>query len=400
MGKFLGIAAIFLSFLIASAYSLSITNPGILDTDPATYIIVVMLMLFLFILFSAKEELEFKPSAKNMLYGIVAFAIYLALLAYLRVSLSFSFLSYRIDAFLFPIFLVSLIMPVFGVRGVRKLLPVIIYSVFASPLLLMPLLNLNAAFANINAGLVYGFVKGIGVPVSKAGVMILSGTGSSIAISTTCVSIGTFLALLMFLLPLAYLYGGRLGRKALWLASGVVLILLLNLLRMLIVVLVWAYYGIGSATNTFHAFAGQLLFYLAIIVMVLISGKYGLGIGRLGKGFRKDLTGFYRTRRKGAYAVMALLLIFAVISLFFASGYGRQQYAPPDLFGNASRINTLMLNQRIISALRSSGDNVTPLGNTPVGYLFSLSNNKTGTNGSTYVVAESIIRFGYQLQPS
>ena len=179
-----------------------------------------MLMLFLFILFSAKEELEFKPSAKNTLCGIAIFAFYLMLLAYLRVSLSFSFLSYRIDAFLFPILLVSLIMPVFGVHGVRKLLPVIIYSVFACPLLLMPLLNLNAAFANINAGLVYGFVKGIGVPVSKASVMILSETGSGIAISTTCVSIGTFLALFMFLLPLAYLYAAE-EADALWGASGV-----------------------------------------------------------------------------------------------------------------------------------------------------------------------------------
>jgi exosortase/archaeosortase family protein len=227
----------------------------------------------------------------------------------------------------------------------------------------------------------------LGVPVSKAGVTILSGTGASIAISTTCVSIGTFIALFMFLLPLAYLYDGRLGRKALWLVSGIILILLLNVLRMMLVVLIWVHYGIGSAANTFHTFAGQLLFYLAIIIMVLVSERYGLELKRLGNGVAKDMAGFYRTKQRGIYAVVVLMLVLAVISLFFAFGYGRQFYAPPALFGNASQINKLMLNQRIISALRSSGDNVTGLGETPVGYLFSLSNNGTNINSSTYVVA-------------
>ncbi len=386
-GRFLGIIAIFLSFLIASAYSLSITNPSILDTDPATYIIVVMLMLFLFILFSAKEDLEFKFSWRNIFYGLIVFGVYVIALALLRVSLSFSFLSYRIDALLFPVLLVSLILPVFGTRGVGKLLPAIIYSVFASPLLLMPLLNLNSAFANLNAAFVYGFVKTLGIPVSKAGVKIFAGAGSSIAISTTCVSIGTFLALFMFLLPLAYLYGGRLGRKALWLASGVLLILLLNVLRMLAVVLIWVYYGIGSAANTFHLFAGQFLFYLAIIVMLLISGKYALGLERLGKDTRKDLAKFYMTKRNGIYATVALLLALALVSLFLAAGYGKQLYAPPALFGNESQLNNLMLNERVLSALRGSGDNVTELGDTPVGYLFSLSNNAANGNRSVFVVA-------------
>ncbi|HIH50183.1 MAG: exosortase/archaeosortase family protein [Candidatus Micrarchaeaceae archaeon] len=386
-GKFLGIIAIFLSFLIASAYSLSITNPSILDTDPATYVIVVMLMLFLFILFSAKEDLEFKFSWRNIIYGLAVFGIYVVLLASLRVALSFSFLSYRIDALLFPVLLISLILPVFGARGVRKLLPVVVYSIFASPLLLMPLLGLNNAFANLNATFVYGFVKVLGVPVSKAGVRIFAGAGSSIAISTTCVSIGTFIALFMFLLPLAYLYDGRLGRKALWLVSGVALILLFNILRMLTVVLIWVYYGIGSAANTFHVFAGQFLFYLAIILMLLVSGKYAFGLDRLGKDTRKDLARFYMTKRNGIYTTVALLMVLALVSLFLASGYGRQLYAPPALFGNESQLNNLMLNERVISSLHSSGDNVTELGDTPVGYIFALSNNAVNVNSSVYVVA-------------
>jgi exosortase/archaeosortase family protein len=225
------------------------------------------------------------------------------------------------------------------------------------------------------------------VPVSKAGVKLFAGAGSSIAISTTCVSIGTFLALFMFLLPLAYLYDGRLGKKALWLVSGVVLILLLNILRMLTVVLIWVYYGIGSAANTFHLFAGQFLFYLAIIVMLLVSGRYALGLERLGKDTRKDLARFYMTKRKGIYATVALLLALALVSLFLAAGYGRQLYASPALFGNASQLNNLMLNERVLSALHSSGDNVTEIGGTPVGYLFSLSNNPSKINSSVFVVA-------------
>lgn len=334
--------------------------------------------------------MEFKFESRNVLYGLAIFIFYALALSYLRVSLSSAFLSYRIDALLFPVLLVSLILPVFGTKGVRRLLPVIVYALFASPLIFMPLLNLNASFANLNASLAYGFVKMLGVPVSSAGVTIFAGSGASIAISTTCVSIGTFLALLMFLLPLAYLYEGEIGRKVLWLVSGIALILLLNMLRMLAVVLIWVYYGIGSAANTFHAFAGQLLFYLVIIVMLLVAGKYGLGLEKEARGAAKDMAEFYKAKEPHIYAAVAVILLFAVASLFLNSGYGNGLYAPPALFGNASQINRVMLNQRIISSLRSSGENVTELGTAPIGYIFAVSNNVTDVNDSTYVVANVV----------
>jgi hypothetical protein len=46
-----------------------------------------------------------------------------------------------------------------------------------------------------------------------------------------------------------------------------------------------------------------------------------------------------------------------------------------------------MLEQHILSSLRNSGENVTGLGWTPIGYIFSLSNSTTNINSSTYVVA-------------
>lgn len=384
--KFLGIIVIFVSFLIASISSLYITNPSVLDTDPTTYIIVVMLMLFVFIAFSAKEELEFKYSRRNVAYGIIAFLAYLVVLSYARVSLSYAFMSYRIDALLFPLVLVSFIVLVFGTEGLVKLAPVVIYSVFASPLILLPLLNLNASFAGINANLVYGFLRLLGVSASQAGSVILSSTGSSLTISTTCVSIGTFVAFVMFMIPLAYLYDGKLHRKAYWMVSGVVLILLLNLLRMMLIASVWAYYGTGSALSLFHTFAGQILFYLVIIVMMLIVGKYGLGLGKTKKGAAPDLKSIHKVKDRRVYAIAALSLVIAALVFFFSYGY-ITSLRPPVMLFNSGQPSQIRVDQQISLSVYNSGAAVMALGSIPEGQIFSLKNNNSNANGSVYILA-------------
>ena len=385
--KILGIVIVFIAFLIVAFNSLSITNPNILDTDASTYIIVVMLMTFVFICFAAKTDINFEYKTKNVLYSALVFLIYLVLLSFLRVSLSFAFISYRIDALLFPLPLLSFIILIFGTSGAKKLLPLVIYAAFASPLLLLPALNLNGAFANANAGMVYDLLKAVGAPVSKIGLMITAISGSSITISTTCVSIGTFIALIMFLIPVAYLYDGEKILKVYWVISAFLLMLLLNVLRMIFIALVWAFFGLNSAVNTFHAFAGQFIFYGVIIIMVLIASKFGMSI----KSIQTDASKVKKQKpsKKSASVNLKLVvpavfaLIFAVIGFAINWGYGSSVYAPALLFGG--NVSQTASSQIILTSLGNAHNNMVVLASTPIGQLFALTN-ETNFNDSVFVV--------------
>ncbi len=388
--KLLGIAIVLIAFLISAINSISITSFSILDTDPGTYIIVVMLMIFLFCCFYLKEDIKLEYKRKNVIYSILIFAVYAIALSYLRVSLSSAFISYRIDALLFPLLLLSFITLVFGTSGARKFYLLIIYAAFASPLILTPILNLNGAFAKLNSSLVYNFAKFIGAPIYKIGLVIASNLGSSITISTTCVSIGTFVAFLLFLVPLAYLYDGRSGSKFYWLFSGVVLVLVLNFFRMLLIALIWVFYGISGAINIFHIFAGQFIFYISIIIMVLLAGRYGLSIKRYNSR-RSARVAARRSNPKyrGIFLIAIVALLFVLIAFFLNSGYSGALNAPETLFGKQNLNSTAFVTERILSNIKTANSTVLILGANSRSYLFSIKNSSQGISNSVLIAANA-----------
>ncbi len=393
--KLIGIAVIFAAFLIAAFNSMSITSLSILDTDPGTYVIVVMLMLFAFIIFSAKSDVEFEINWKNVIYSIFVFAIYVVAFSFLRVSLSSAFLSYRIDALLFPLLLLCIVLLVFGGNGVRKLYPLVVYAAFASPLILMPLLSLNNAFAHVNTILIYWIIKGIGIQVSRAGLILTSAIGSNITISSTCVSLGTFVAFVLFLIPVAYLYYGKVRSRLYWVLSGIALILVLNFLRMLLIALVWLHYGLGGAISTFHIFAGQLIFYICIIIMVLLAGSYGLRVREKGDATPKRAKKSERAAKavKPDYgkmlAIAAVALAIAVFAFVLNSNLKYALYAPATLFSSSVKgpAQGNALNSMILLSVEGSGNSIMVLNISNATDLFLLGNITANLNNSIYVMA-------------
>ncbi len=90
-------------------------------------------------------------------------------------------------------------------------------------------------------------------------------------------------------------------------ASGLVLLFVLNLLRMTLIAGLWIVSGPTAALSTIHLFAGILLFYLAIIVMMLVAGKFGLGL--------KPATKKKPARVQYSTLGIALAFAFAVVYL-------------------------------------------------------------------------------------
>lgn len=385
--KIAGISLLMLSFGLASIPQLLATNPSILDTDPGTYVIVVLMMLFIMMAFSGKEKLSLNGNKAALAFGATLAVIYALAFALLRSTLSVAFVSLRIDALLLPIAIMAFIIMIFGFGGMRKLWHLPVYAIFASPLALMPLLVQDHAFAGANASLIYWFLRALGAPLSKSG-LVIAAPGSMITISATCVSIGTFVALAMFLVPVAYFYEGSKRHKAAWLASGVAIMLALNVLRMLIISSVWAFSGISGAIATFHIFAGGIIFYATIAMMILAAGRYGLHVEKLGSGARADLFGFLGARGlRDRYAHLLMAIAIGIALLVFTIGYGGVPYAPGVLFFNASTATGGSGSlQYILGDLNAAHMGMAQLGNGSGTSIFALQNS-TDVSNATYVFA-------------
>ena len=329
-----------MAFFFASINSILVTNPSVTDTDPSTYIIVVMLMIFFFIIFSLKEDLKLNYKDKNLIYGVLVFIFYAMLLFYSRVSLSYLFQVFRVDALLFPLLLLSFILIIFGVEGAKRMRYVALFAIFASPVILLPLLEQNSIFANINATLVYGVLLLLGIPVAKAGLVITAPSSASITISTTCVSLGTFVALIMFLAPVAYLYYGSNKKRVFWIFSGFLLSVILNFIRMLTIAGVWAFEGLDSAVNVFHLFGGQLIFYLVIIFMVLLAGKFGMRIKKIPKNAFADLE-LPGLKDSKLLRPIVIVIVLGILIFLFSLQYNSAAYVPVIFFNKNLSIDSV-----------------------------------------------------------
>ncbi|MGC8537373.1 MAG: exosortase/archaeosortase family protein [Candidatus Micrarchaeia archaeon] len=388
--RLLGLLIVLVAFTIAIANSLSITPFQVSDTNPMTYMIVVMLMSLLFILFYMKDD-KLKITFRKFDLAIAAavFAAYLILLSYSRVALSFLFMSYRVDAFLFIFILAAIILAVFGTQGLKRMKFLLFYVLFASPLLLIPITKLDTSFTLLNAGVVFNTLRLAGVNVLQSGIKIIGASTGTISIASTCADIGAFIALLMFLLPLAYLYEGKPGMKAIWVVCGVALMFVLNILRMFSIALVWAFYGIGTAISTIHLFIGQAIFYATIIVMMLLAYKFGLFIPKA----RSNKHRIADSHKKGhqliqpkAYAApAALALAFGIIAFVVSLPYSASINVSAYAFNNNATVNYAALGEGVLSILTSSKQNITELSVIGADYAFSLGSSKN-TSKLTYVI--------------
>ena len=391
--KSIGIAILLVVVLISIFNSLVHTGFVITDSDPSGYSIVVMLMLLVMVLFSAKEDVKMAASNLNIAIGLVIAAVFVLFTSVLRGYLSFSFYTVRADALLFPLIMLSLIITLFGMDGLKKLKWLVVYSAFASPALLYWLIGFNGTFVNLNASAVYSILSAMGLPLTKIGITIAASAASpSISIASTCAALGIFISLFMFLAPVAYLYKGKTSRKVAWLATAVVLLLLLNLIRMVSISLIWVYSGTSSALSTYHAFAGEILFYIAIIVMLLVSGRYGLTIPRLdAQKLRKSLKNL---ERQLPYANVVAAAIFAILFFAVTMPYTSVSSSSLASFNLKSQVNRTQLFNMEVNQL-STGSNLTVYGlqlaNNAT--LFRLNNNDPAANYSVYAVS------GFQQKP-
>jgi exosortase/archaeosortase family protein len=374
------------AFIIGTAVTLAITGPTVLDSNPTSYIIVTMIMGVLFILFTLKDPAPLKKSEYGIIGATVAFIGYLIILSYSRGLLSFEFLSYRMDALLLPLLLLSIVMAVAGFREIKRYAPVMAYLLFASPILLLTIINSNNWLSSLSAGIVYPILKASGAQVIQQGLQIISQGGQVISIASTSVPIGVFIAFIMLLVPLSYLYTGNPERKIAWLSTGVILLFVLNIIRMIIIAFVWTGLGVNAAASTLHTFGGNLIFYVSLVVIILSYRKFGLKLN-LGKNWKKRLGAAFSTYDLEAnFNKIVTAMIIALAALLLSIGYLSSANVSAAQFSTApiSNASYTQLFQNTFQKINATGIPYTYLGTYQGTMLFELGKNTP--ENSTYLV--------------
>ncbi len=315
-------AIVVAALLVIIAAYINAVQPGISDTDPSTYMIIPVLMLPIFFIFKLKEKILPEVKAKDIAIGVLLFAIGIIITEYTKFALSFEFSAYGIGFLLMPVSVAALAILAFGTKNLKRFRSVIIYSIFTSPIVLLPLLLQNQAFTSINSIIVYDIAKVFIPAINFSPPITLTLNGLSIGIGQSCVGLGAILGLLFLLVPIAYFYDGTNKSRCVWIASGIALLLILNIIRMSAITALWFAYGPSQALITVHLFVGVLLFYMTIIVMLLAARKFNLEVPTFNNVKGKKV-------REYRYALAAAILL--AITYYAMFSYGNTYISPMNL---------------------------------------------------------------------
>lgn len=327
-----GLVAFTVMLVALLFFSISVTPGYVSDTDASSYVIVPMLMLPLMAVFMFKHSDKIAPDVdiESIVAGSILFALFICAGLGLSAYLGPLFMSYRMDMLLMPLAIISIALLVFGRSNLKWFAGIAVYALLASPLMLFPLVSMNLGFASLNSAGIY-YIAGLffhGTSFQQP--ITLAYDGYQISIGNSCIGVGALIALALLLVPMAYFTEGRPGQKFLWVVSGIALMLVLNFLRMLSITVMWFAYGPNQSLLDFHALVGEIIFYMIVLVMLVIAGRYGLSYPRIGLGKRsEDYNGLG----------IALAVVFTIIGVFISAGYTSMQTVPITSLGSNVTLN-------------------------------------------------------------
>ena len=227
----LGMIFLVLAILILLVVPLSNTSFVIDNSVVSSYIVVPMIILPLLAIFTFKEKIIQKPTAAGILIGVVLFALFVLITIALKSDYSQYFVQYRLEMLVSPLGILAIIIIIFGMQSLRKFYALIIYPILASPLTLFYILNGNSAFAQLNSVAVYHTLRLFTSGLSYTPPFTISNSAFAVGIGTACAGLAIFIAIVAFMLPLAYLLDGKIRQKILWVISAVLLLLILTFLE-------------------------------------------------------------------------------------------------------------------------------------------------------------------------
>ena len=271
--------------LLAYNYSLLTLARGLTLQTPLAYLALVPVIALILGIVRLRTEPAGLPIHDRQVDWIVGFSLLgltAAVLFLAPSETSSSFWLDRIDLLTMPLFVAGLIALLFGVRRLWALKAPLAFLLLAWPIPFTLLLTRTAApFAEFTAGIV-GAITRV-VPIARQGVtepdlfIVGSGPGAfAVSIGTACAGVNSLVGFLLLGGALLFVVRGALLRRAAWLATGLAIVVGLNVLRIMLILGVGAVFGQELALEILHPVAGMIGFMLGVVGMVSLVPRFGL----------------------------------------------------------------------------------------------------------------------------
>ena len=190
----------------------------------------------------------------------------------------------RVDLLSLPLFIAGVVALLFGVRQLWNVRFAILFLFLAWP---APYLAVLADGTNLSVDAtiavlsVVTAVAPLASPIGGSDGLFLIGHGDDaipVAIASACSGANSIVGFGLVGLALFAILRGPIWRRIGWLAAGIVLTWLLNIVRIELIFLVGAVGSPQLALNVLHPFAGIIVFNVGLLVMLLSAGRFGLDV--------------------------------------------------------------------------------------------------------------------------
>lgn len=257
-------------------------------SDESTYHILAVPFIFGYLLYRKRSMVKaslVEPSSgsrfleKNFtaLVGVVLCTI--AVLTYWFGSYAFTPLEYHMMTL--PVFVVGLVLLLFGRQMLRQLAFPLAFLVFLTPPPNEFLYSVGSTLADLSAHASNGLANlfGLSSTISaQYGSPIITLTKPdltvmSFSVDVACSGVYSLIGFGIFAVFIAYITKGQLWKKAIILALGIPLIISLNIVRITAMLGIANSFGAQIALDAFHAVGATVLMFIGTLILLGISEK-------------------------------------------------------------------------------------------------------------------------------
>lgn len=233
----------------------------------------------------------------------------------------------RVDLLSLPIFSAGVIALLFGVRQLWNVRFAVLFLFLAWPAPYLAVLADGMTVsvdATIGVLSVIAAVVPLAAPIGGSDGLFMIGRGDDtipVAIASACSGANSVVGFALVGVALFAILRGPIRRRVAWLAAGIVLTWLLNVVRIEMIFLVGAIATPQLALNVLHPIAGIIVFNVGLVVMLLVAGRFGLQVrfgDRVPTVERTSAALPRHGRLAAAAAVLAATLVLGLVNATYA----------------------------------------------------------------------------------
>lgn len=277
--------ALLLIVVAAYPYSLLTLARGLGYQTPLAYLALVPVLAVLVgwvRLVRANPPLPVHDRQVDLIVATVCIAVAVLISAGLPSSLRTTFWTSRFDLLGLPFFAAGVVTLLYGVRRLWALKLPIAFLVLAWPVPYLALLtgvlgaltDLTAAAVRLTAVV----IPNVQASTSDMALFYVGPPGQAWAVSIggVCAGVNGLVGFVLIALAILAAVGAPVVRGTAWLATGLVVVFIVNVVRILIVLAVGTVAGESVAIDMLHPVIGIVIYNIAVVLMVAVAGRFGL----------------------------------------------------------------------------------------------------------------------------